>query len=100
VMVQYPDTYGGVENFEALVKEAHGHGSLVVACTDLMACTQLTPPGEWGADIAVGSAQRFGVPVGFGGPHAAFFACKENQQRKMPGEWAPSAAISPDPYIH
>jgi glycine dehydrogenase len=85
VMVQYPDTYGGVENFEALVTEAHSHGSLVVACTDLLACTQLTPPGEWGADIAVGSAQRFGVPVGFGGPHAAFFACHEDQQRKMPG---------------
>merc|ERR1719162_1955274 len=85
VLVQYPNTFGTVTDFKSLADAAHADGTLVVACTDLMACTQLTPPGEWGADIAVGSAQRFGVPMGFGGPHAAFFACEEPFRRKMPG---------------
>jgi glycine cleavage system pyridoxal-binding protein P len=59
--------------------------TLVVAATDLMACTMIKPPGEWGADIAVGSAQRFGVPMGFGGPHAAFMSTNEKYARRMPG---------------
>jgi glycine dehydrogenase len=84
-MVQYPNTLGNVNDFKSFADSAHASGTLVVACTDLLACTQLTPPGEWGADIAVGSAQRFGVPMGFGGPHAAFFACEEKFRRKMPG---------------
>lgn len=84
-VVQYPNTNGTVQDYKAFADSAHAAKTLVVACTDLLACTQLTPPGEWGADIAVGSAQRFGVPMGFGGPHAAFFACEEKYRRKMPG---------------
>merc|ERR1719162_535135 len=85
VLVQYPNTFGTVTDFKSLADAAHADGTLVVACTDLMACTQLTPPGEWGADIAVGSAQRFGVPMGFGGPHAGFLATSDSYSRKMPG---------------
>ncbi|HYE63890.1 MAG TPA: aminomethyl-transferring glycine dehydrogenase [Phycisphaerales bacterium] len=85
VLVQYPDTNGNVADFADLSDAAHKAGALVVAACDLLACTLLTPPGEWGADIAVGSAQRFGVPMGFGGPHAAFIATKPEYVRKMPG---------------
>ncbi|KAI0837934.1 glycine dehydrogenase [Hypoxylon sp. FL0890] len=85
VMVQYPDTYGHVENFEHLAESVHKQGALLSVATDLLALTMLKPPGEWGADIAFGSAQRFGVPMGFGGPHAAFFAVQEKHKRKMPG---------------
>ncbi|KAI1141151.1 glycine dehydrogenase [Hypoxylon sp. FL0543] len=85
VMVQYPDTYGHVENFEPLAELVHKQGALLSVATDLLALTMLKPPGEWGADIAFGSAQRFGVPLGFGGPHAAFFAVQEKYKRKMPG---------------
>ena len=85
VLVQYPDTNGQVADFAPLADAAHKGGALVVAACDLLAMTLLTPPGEWGADIAVGSAQRFGVPMGFGGPHAAFIACKSEYVRKMPG---------------
>ncbi|KAK1574003.1 glycine dehydrogenase [Colletotrichum navitas] len=85
VMVQYPDTRGKVEDFKALSELVHSQGALLSAATDLLALTVLTPPGEWGADIAFGSAQRFGVPLGFGGPHAAFFAVKEAHKRRMPG---------------
>ncbi|ORY67795.1 glycine cleavage system P-protein-domain-containing protein [Pseudomassariella vexata] len=85
VMVQYPDTYGGVENFRDLAALVHEQGSLLSCATDLLALSLLTPPGEWGADIAFGSAQRFGVPLGFGGPHAAFFAVTEKHKRKIPG---------------
>ncbi|KAI1379050.1 glycine dehydrogenase [Hypoxylon crocopeplum] len=85
VMVQYPDTFGHVENFEPLAESVHKQGALLSVATDLLALTMLKPPGEWGADIAFGSAQRFGVPMGFGGPHAAFFAVKEKHKRKMPG---------------
>lgn len=74
VMVQYPDTYGGVEDWSGFTAKAHAHGALVVGCTDLMASVLLKPVGEMGFDIAVGSAQRFGVPMGFGGPHAGFLA--------------------------
>ncbi|KAI1806860.1 glycine dehydrogenase mitochondrial precursor [Daldinia bambusicola] len=85
VMVQYPDTYGHVENFQPLADLVHKQGALLSVATDLLALTMLKPPGEWGADIAFGSAQRFGVPMGFGGPHAAFFAVQEKHKRKMPG---------------
>ena len=85
VMVQYPDTEGGVQDFKLLADAVHKHGALLSAATDLLALTMLRPPGEWGADIAFGSAQRFGVPMGFGGPHAAFFAVGEKYKRKIPG---------------
>ncbi|KAI5861101.1 glycine dehydrogenase [Durotheca rogersii] len=85
VMVQYPDTYGHLENFAPLAESVHKQGALLSVATDLLALTVLKPPGEWGADIAFGSAQRFGVPMGFGGPHAAFFAVGEKHKRKMPG---------------
>ena len=85
VLVQYPDTEGGVEDFQALSSVVHElHGTLCVA-TDLLALTVLRPPGEFGADIAFGNAQRFGVPFGYGGPHPAFFACNDKQKRKIPG---------------
>ncbi len=85
VLVQYPDTRGSVESFEALAAKAHDAGAFVVAATDLLACSMLTPPGEWGADIVVGSSQRFGVPLGAGGPHAAFLATAEANARSLPG---------------
>ncbi|MCL4222142.1 MAG: aminomethyl-transferring glycine dehydrogenase [Phycisphaerales bacterium] len=85
VLVQYPTTDGRVECFRDLAGRAHQAGALLVAATDLLALTLLTPPGQWGADIAVGSAQRFGVPMGFGGPHAAFMATREEHVRRMPG---------------
>ena len=85
VLVQYPDTTGSILDYKDIVAGAHGVGALVVAATDLMALTQIAPPGEWGADIAVGSAQRFGVPMGFGGPHAGFMATSDKYARRMPG---------------
>jgi glycine dehydrogenase len=85
VLVQYPATDGAIHDYRTLSEQAHAHGALVTAATDLLALTMLTPPGEWGADIAVGSAQRFGVPMGFGGPHAAFFATRDEFKRIMPG---------------
>ncbi|KAH8879349.1 glycine dehydrogenase [Thozetella sp. PMI_491] len=85
VMVQYPDTYGQIHDHKALADTVHKQGALLSAATDLLALTLLTPPGEWGADIAFGNSQRFGVPLGFGGPHAAFFAVGEKHKRKMPG---------------
>ncbi len=85
LLLQYPTTDGRVENYEQLTTEAHKAGLTVVAATDLLALTLLKPPGEWGADVAVGSAQRFGVPMGFGGPHAAFIATKTEHARRMPG---------------
>lgn len=85
VLVQYPDTRGRVDDFENLAAAAHDAGALVVAATDLLACAALVPPGEWGADIAIGSSQRFGVPLGAGGPHAAFLATAEANARNLPG---------------
>ncbi len=85
VLVQYPATDGRIESFEALAARVHDAGGVLVCATDLLALTLLRPPGEWGADIAVGSAQRFGVPMGFGGPHAAFIATRSEHARKMPG---------------
>jgi glycine dehydrogenase len=84
-LVQYPATDGRVRDFTSLAAKAKGAGALVIAATDLLALTLLKAPGEWGADIAVGTSQRFGVPMGFGGPHAAFFACADNLKRIIPG---------------
>jgi glycine dehydrogenase len=85
VLAQYPDTDGGVHDYKNLADKVHKTGALFSVATDLLALTLLTPPGEFGADIAFGNAQRFGVPLGFGGPHAAFFACDEKYKRKIPG---------------
>ena len=82
-MVQYPDTYGGLHDWSAFVAAAHAHEILTVACTDLLASVCIKPVGEVGFDIAVGSAQRFGVPMGFGGPHAAFLATTQAYSRKV-----------------
>ncbi|KAG2495655.1 hypothetical protein HYH03_006255 [Edaphochlamys debaryana] len=85
VLVQYPATDGTVADYKAMVAAAHKAGVKVCVSTDLLALTMLTPPGEWGADIVVGSAQRFGVPMGYGGPHAAFLSCHDEFKRLMPG---------------
>jgi glycine dehydrogenase len=85
VLAQYPDTEGGVEDFRALSDVVHKMGGTLSVGTDLLALTVLTPPGEFGADVAFGNAQRFGVPFGFGGPHAAFFATNDKHKRKIPG---------------
>ena len=85
VLVQYPDTTGAITDYSALSESSHAIGALVIAATDLLALTLITPPGEWGADIAVGSAQRFGVPMGFGGPHAGFMAVRTGLERSLPG---------------
>lgn len=85
VLVQYPDVNGHVKNYAQLAEGVHSTSALVVCATDLLALTSLKPPGEWGADIVLGNSARFGVPVGYGGPHAAFFACSQKLQRKMPG---------------
>ncbi len=84
-LVQYPATDGRVADYRDLCRRAHEAGALVTAATDLLSLLLLTPPGEWGADIAVGNSQRFGVPMGYGGPHAAFFATRESYKRHMPG---------------
>lgn len=85
VLVQYPGTEGEVLDYAEFVKNAHAHGVKVVMASDLLALTMLKPPGELGADIVVGSAQRFGVPMGYGGPHAAFLATSQEYKRLMPG---------------
>ena len=85
LLVQYPDTTGEICDYTQAAQRAHEKGALVIAATDLLALTLLKPPGEWGADIAVGSAQRFGVPMGFGGPHAGFMAVREGLERSLPG---------------
>ncbi|MGQ0467446.1 MAG: aminomethyl-transferring glycine dehydrogenase [Sporichthyaceae bacterium] len=88
VVVQYPGASGVLRaraEYRALADGAHARGALVTAAADLLACTVLTAPGEWGADVAVGSAQRFGVPMGFGGPHAGFMAVRAGLERGLPG---------------
>lgn len=85
VLVQYPGTEGEVLDYGEFVKNAHANGVKVVMASDLLALTMLKPPGEFGADIVVGSAQRFGVPMGYGGPHAAFLATSQEYKRMMPG---------------
>ncbi|HTJ46337.1 MAG TPA: aminomethyl-transferring glycine dehydrogenase [Kofleriaceae bacterium] len=85
VMVQYPTTDGRVEDYRALATRAHAAGAKVVFAADPLALCLLTPPGELGADIAVGSTQRFGVPMGMGGPHAAYLACRDDMRRQIPG---------------
>ncbi|KIY00715.1 uncharacterized protein Z520_03380 [Fonsecaea multimorphosa CBS 102226] len=85
VLAQYPDTTGGVFDFQNLSDVTHAADATFCVATDLLALTLLKAPGEFGADVAFGSAQRFGVPMGFGGPHAAFFACNEKHKRKIPG---------------
>jgi glycine dehydrogenase len=85
VLLQYPATDGRVPDYSAFAAHARSLGATVVAATDLLALALLTPPGEWGADVAVGNSQRFGVPMGFGGPHAAFMATKDSFKRQLPG---------------
>ena len=85
VLLQYPATDGAILDYEPLIREIHKLKALAVVATDLLALTLLKPPGEFGADVAVGSAQRFGVPMGYGGPHAAFFATRDVYKRHMPG---------------
>lgn len=90
VLLQYPDTFGGfsfntVGDYQALADAVHARHGLVAVAADLLALTLIAAPGEWGADIVVGNSQRFGVPFGFGGPHAAFMACRDAFKRSMPG---------------
>ncbi|NQV02604.1 MAG: aminomethyl-transferring glycine dehydrogenase [Bacteroidia bacterium] len=84
-IVQYPNEKGEVPNYSAFVDKAHQNNSLVAVAADIMSLVMLTPPGEWGADVVFGSTQRFGIPMGYGGPHAAYFTTKEEFKRHMPG---------------
>src|SRR5467141_1014758 len=84
-LVQYPATDGAIFDYTGFVRQAHGAGALVVIAADILALTLLKPPGEFGADVAVGNTQRFGVPLGFGGPHAGYFATRDQYKRHMPG---------------
>jgi len=85
VVVQYPGTSGQVHRLDPLVEAAHSAGALVTVAADLLALTLLRPPGEWGADVVVGSSQRFGVPLGYGGPHAAYMSVRAGLERSLPG---------------
>ncbi len=85
VLLQYPGTDGAVVDYRALAEQVHAAGGMVIVASDLLALCVLTPPGEWGADIVVGNTQRFGVPMGYGGPHAAFFATRDEYKRLLPG---------------
>ena len=85
VLLQYPAVDGAVHDYTPIVTAAHAAGASVIAAADLLALTLLKPPGEWGADVAIGSTQRFGVPMGGGGPHAAYMAVKDELKRKLPG---------------
>ncbi|MEY4615853.1 MAG: hypothetical protein RJB66_813 [Pseudomonadota bacterium] len=85
VLIQYPHSDGEVVDYTALAKKAHEHNAIVIANVDLLSLTLLRPPGEWGADIVTGNSQRFGVPLGFGGPHAAFLATTDKHKRQLPG---------------
>ncbi len=83
--VQYPNNEGSIEDYKTFTENAHAAGAMVCAAADLLSLTMLTPPGEWGADCVIGNSQRFGVPLGFGGPHAGFFATKDEYKRQIPG---------------
>lgn len=85
ILLQYPNNSGNITDYQPIIEAAHEKGVMVVVATDLLALTLLKPPGEMGADVVVGSSQRFGVPMGYGGPHAAFFATKEDFKRQIPG---------------
>ena len=85
ILLQYPTSSGSIGDYSDIVKEAHSNGSLVIVATDLLSLCLLKSPGEWGADIVIGNSQRFGVPMGFGGPHAAFIATREKYKRNLPG---------------
>jgi len=85
MLLQYPNTFGQINDYKALADATHARGGLVAVATDLLALTLIAAPGEWGADIVVGNSQRFGVPFGNGGPHAAFMACRDAYKRSMPG---------------
>jgi glycine dehydrogenase len=84
-LIQYPTTDGAVVDYRAFCERAHKNGALVTVAADLLSLALLAPPGEWGADVVVGNSQRFGVPMGFGGPHAAFFATRDEYKRQLPG---------------
>lgn len=84
-LLQYPDTHGTIHDYRAFIGEVHAADGLVVVSADLLSLALLTPPGEFGADVAVGTTQRFGIPLGFGGPHAAYFATREEFKRQIPG---------------
>jgi glycine dehydrogenase len=85
VLLQYPDTRGVIHDYEAFIGKAHAAGAMAIVAADILSLTLIKPPGEFGADIAVGSTQRFGVPLGFGGPHAAYMATRDAYKRLMPG---------------
>ncbi|NHZ62542.1 aminomethyl-transferring glycine dehydrogenase [Massilia genomosp. 1] len=85
VLIQYPGVNGDVRDYRAAVEKLHAAGAMVVACADLLALTLLTPPGDWGCDVVVGNSQRFGVPLGFGGPHAGYLATRDEFKRSMAG---------------
>ena len=85
MLVQYPCRYGNIENYKVLAQDAKNNNIGIAVAADLLSLTLLTPPGEWGADVVVGTTQRFGIPMGYGGPHAAYFATKENYKRNIPG---------------
>ena len=85
ILLQYPNTFGQINDYAALADATHARGALVAVATDLLALTLIRAPGEWGADIVIGNSQRFGVPFGFGGPHAAFMSCRDAYKRSMPG---------------
>ena len=85
VMIQYPSRSGTIRDYSKLVEEVHTNGSLVIVVADLMSLCLLKSPGSWGADIVIGNSQRFGVPMGYGGPHAAFISTKDKFKRNLPG---------------
>jgi glycine dehydrogenase len=85
VVIQYPNASGSIEDYSTFVKECNEKEILVCVIADILSLSLLTPPGEWGVDAAVGNTQRFGIPMGYGGPHAAYFACKEEHKRLIPG---------------
>jgi glycine dehydrogenase len=85
IILQYPDGNGEIHDYSSFIKNAKANDVYVVMCADIMSLALITPPGELGADIAVGSTQRFGVPIGYGGPHAAYMACSEEFTRQIPG---------------